>query len=76
MASLVIKTFVVIFLLLLMNMSSGRVEGFGGVKPAFPTNEKGPIQEKKIRKLIIALNDYGKAEPNPKHDKKPGGSKR
>lgn len=33
------------------------------------------IIEKKMRKAI-AVDDYGKPEPNPKHDKKPGGSKR
>ncbi|PON73608.1 hypothetical protein PanWU01x14_057900 [Parasponia andersonii] len=77
MASLT-KTFLFIFLLLFMDVSSSRVKGFvDEAKPAsLPKIEA--IVGKKTRKLITldAILDYDKPIPNPKHDKKPGGGKK
>ncbi|XP_030501880.2 uncharacterized protein LOC115717082 [Cannabis sativa] len=79
MASL-IKISLLIFLLLFLNMFSGKVEGFGHGerKPQYLPKNKGIVDEKKImmRKLLISVDailDYDRPGPNPKHEKRPGG---
>ncbi|XP_027110035.1 uncharacterized protein LOC113762795 [Coffea eugenioides] len=73
-----ISTSLLVYLLILNLLSSGKVEGFSnGVNHMYSADKDGVVigNNRKVQVLDVAL-DYDYAGPNPKHDprgKKPGG---